>query len=301
MDAHPLLAGAGAGGVGVVLLLLDVHAAALHVLDAVGGQQLLGQLDEQRRLLGVGHAERVDVVVGDPRRRRVHRLGRELDAVAVDRRGDLGDGDRLLGQPHGLGGGEDDAGREAPGALVHHADGEAEVLAVGERLEPGVAQADRLGADALDPEVGVLAAQVDRPGQRGVGERGQREGEEGLVDGAGRCHAPLSTRPPDALWRMRRGRALADQPTADDVTLTFGGTATMLLRLGPFTLLTDPNFLHRGQRAHLGYGLRAKRLTEPALQPTQLPALDAILLSHMHGDHWDRIADAVAAEGHARW
>jgi L-ascorbate metabolism protein UlaG (beta-lactamase superfamily) len=76
----------------------------------------------------------------------------------------------------------------------------------------------------------------------------------------------------------------------DDVTLTFGGNATTLLRLGPFTLLTDPNFLHRGQRARLGYGLRAKRLTEPALQPTQLPTLDAILLSHMHGDHWDRIA-----------
>ena len=76
----------------------------------------------------------------------------------------------------------------------------------------------------------------------------------------------------------------------DDVTLTFGGNATTLLRLGPFTLLTDPNFLHRGQRAHLGYGLRSKRLTEPALLPAQLPALDAVLLSHMHGDHWDRVA-----------
>jgi L-ascorbate metabolism protein UlaG (beta-lactamase superfamily) len=77
---------------------------------------------------------------------------------------------------------------------------------------------------------------------------------------------------------------------ADDVTLTFGGTATTLLRLGAFTLLTDPNFLHRGQWAHLGYGLRSRRLTEPALAPAQLPALDAVLLSHMHGDHWDRIA-----------
>ncbi len=77
---------------------------------------------------------------------------------------------------------------------------------------------------------------------------------------------------------------------ADDVTMTFGGTATMLLRIGGFTLLTDPNFLHRGQFARLGYGLRSRRLTEPALQPTQLPALDGILLSHMHGDHWDRIA-----------
>ncbi len=83
----------------------------------------------------------------------------------------------------------------------------------------------------------------------------------------------------------------------DDVTMTFGGNATMLLRIGPFTVLTDPNFLHRGQKARLGYGLRTKRLTEPALQPTQLPALDAILLSHMHGDHWDRIATKSLPKG----
>jgi len=83
----------------------------------------------------------------------------------------------------------------------------------------------------------------------------------------------------------------------DDVTLTFGGNATTLLRLGPFTVLTDPNFVHRGQRVYLGKGLWTKRLTEPALQPTQLPALDAILLSHLHGDHWDRIATRSLDKG----
>lgn len=73
-------------------------------------------------------------------------------------------------------------------------------------------------------------------------------------------------------------------------TLQFVGTATTVLRLGPFTLLTDPNFLHRGQRAYLGKGLFSKRRTEPALQPAQLPPLDAVVLSHLHGDHFDRIA-----------
>ncbi|SNS84689.1 L-ascorbate metabolism protein UlaG, beta-lactamase superfamily [Geodermatophilus pulveris] len=84
---------------------------------------------------------------------------------------------------------------------------------------------------------------------------------------------------------------------ADDVTLTFGGNATMLLRLGPFTLLTDPNFLRRGQRAYLGKGLWAKRLTDPALLPDRLPALDSILLSHLHADHWDRIATRTLDRG----
>ncbi|MEX0426978.1 MBL fold metallo-hydrolase [Nocardioides sp. DS6] len=78
-------------------------------------------------------------------------------------------------------------------------------------------------------------------------------------------------------------------------TLEFIGTATTLLRLGPFTLLTDPNFLHRGQRAYLGKGLFSKRLTEPSRQPADLPALDAVLLSHLHGDHFDRIARAELA------
>ncbi len=74
--------------------------------------------------------------------------------------------------------------------------------------------------------------------------------------------------------------------------LHFIGTATTVITLGSFTLLTDPNFLHRGQRAYLGWGLSSRRLTEPAIGPQQLPALDAILLSHLHGDHFDRVAKA---------
>jgi L-ascorbate metabolism protein UlaG (beta-lactamase superfamily) len=72
--------------------------------------------------------------------------------------------------------------------------------------------------------------------------------------------------------------------------LTFVGTATTLLRLGPFTVLTDPNFLHRGQYAYLGKGLTSRRLTEPALGVDELPALDLVVLSHLHGDHFDRVA-----------
>nr|WP_205709014.1 MBL fold metallo-hydrolase [Kineococcus siccus] len=74
------------------------------------------------------------------------------------------------------------------------------------------------------------------------------------------------------------------------MSLTFIGTATVLLRYGGLTLLTDPNFLHRGQYAWLGHGLVSKRLTDPALAPSELPPLDGIVLSHLHGDHFDRVA-----------
>ncbi len=88
--------------------------------------------------------------------------------------------------------------------------------------------------------------------------------------------------------------------------LLFIGTATVLLRYGGFTVLTDPNFLHRGDHAKLGYGLRSKRLTEPAMTIAELPPLDFIVLSHHHGDHFDQVASAqldkrvpILTTGHA--
>jgi L-ascorbate metabolism protein UlaG (beta-lactamase superfamily) len=74
------------------------------------------------------------------------------------------------------------------------------------------------------------------------------------------------------------------------ITVTFIGNATTLISAGGVSLLTDPNFLHQGQHAYLGYGLLSKRLREPALSVDELPTFDAVVLSHMHGDHWDRVA-----------
>lgn len=79
----------------------------------------------------------------------------------------------------------------------------------------------------------------------------------------------------------------AAQP-ADEIT--FVGTATTLIRVAGFTILTDPNFLHRGDRAYVGMGVTTRRRTDPALSIQQLPPLDFIVLSHHHGDHFDRIA-----------
>lgn len=93
-----------------------------------------------------------------------------------------------------------------------------------------------------------------------------------------------------------------------DVTVTFIGNATTLISGGrddgdersreeQINLLTDPNFLHQGQHAYLGYGLVSKRRKGPALDIEQLPALDGVVLSHMHGDHWDRVSQSRLDRG----
>lgn len=82
-------------------------------------------------------------------------------------------------------------------------------------------------------------------------------------------------KPPEGRRPGRRG------------SLFFVGNATVILRYAGFTLLTDPNFLHQGEHAPLGYGLRSRRLTEPAITLEQLPPVDLVLLSHYHGDHFD--------------
>jgi L-ascorbate metabolism protein UlaG (beta-lactamase superfamily) len=82
-----------------------------------------------------------------------------------------------------------------------------------------------------------------------------------------------------------------EDPDFERGSIFFIGTATVLIRYAGFTILTDPNFLHRGDHVHLGYGLISRRLTNPAVEIEDLPPLDLVLLSHMHGDHFDRVAE----------
>lgn len=89
---------------------------------------------------------------------------------------------------------------------------------------------------------------------------------------------------------------VTERPPEGQVRVRFVGNATLLIRYGPLTLLTDPNLLHRGERAYLGKGLVSRRLTEPALPEGGLPKdLDGVVLSHLHGDHFDRRARQALA------
>ncbi len=77
-----------------------------------------------------------------------------------------------------------------------------------------------------------------------------------------------------------------------DGSIFFVGTATTVIRYAGLTILTDPNFIHSGDHVHIGYGLQAKRMTDPAIDIADLPPLDCLVLSHFHGDHFDQVAEA---------
>lgn len=76
---------------------------------------------------------------------------------------------------------------------------------------------------------------------------------------------------------------------AESGTVQFIGTATVIIRYQGFTILTDPNFLHKGGHVHLGYGLTSERKTNPAINFEDLPPIDLVVLSHFHDDHFDKL------------
>ena len=70
--------------------------------------------------------------------------------------------------------------------------------------------------------------------------------------------------------------------------ITWIGHATVLLRVGDLTILTDPVL---SNRVGVGLGLITggpHRLIAPALSVRELPPIDLILVSHAHFDHLDR-------------
>jgi L-ascorbate metabolism protein UlaG (beta-lactamase superfamily) len=87
--------------------------------------------------------------------------------------------------------------------------------------------------------------------------------------------------------------SMTDSDVTTDLTkgsIFFIGNATVLIRWAGFTFLTDPTFIHMHEKVHLGPGLYSERLTNPAIEISELPPLDFILLSHFHGDHFDQAA-----------
>jgi L-ascorbate metabolism protein UlaG (beta-lactamase superfamily) len=90
-----------------------------------------------------------------------------------------------------------------------------------------------------------------------------------------RCVAPAPHRPDPSEW------------PDDRLTVSWLGHATVLLNFYGSSIVTDPVLEHR---IGLGRGFAKvgpRRLIQPALRKRDLPALDAVLLSHAHMDHTD--------------
>lgn len=83
----------------------------------------------------------------------------------------------------------------------------------------------------------------------------------------------------------------SSEPSQDTGSIYFIGTATTILSWKGVRILTDPNFLHKGDHVHLGPGVGATRTTDPAMDLDKLPPVDCILLSHYHEDHFDALVE----------
>lgn len=113
----------------------------------------------------------------------------------------------------------------------------------------------------------------------------------GLINANVHAQQPASTAAGQVYsLKLPAGGANAAASPADQSSgsVQFIGTATVLIRYQGLTILTDPNFLHKGEKVHLGYGLTSTRLTNPAIDLDKLPPIDLVVLSHMHEDHFDR-------------
>ena len=96
---------------------------------------------------------------------------------------------------------------------------------------------------------------------------------------------------PTTAVGKRKPRSKKDRAEATSADWAFFvGNATIVLRMGPFTVLTDPNFVHRGAEVSLGYGLTATRSTDPARDIEEMQQPDLVIVSHDHGDHFDAVA-----------
>lgn len=87
---------------------------------------------------------------------------------------------------------------------------------------------------------------------------------------------------PSSLPQATETKVHPHTPGGENASIFFVGNATTILEWEGIRLMTDPNFLHAGDHVHLGPGVTAKRLKDPAVDLEELPPVDVVLLSHYH-------------------
>ena len=135
----------------------------------------------------------------------------------------------------------------------------------------------------------MIPVRMRRPDWRSITDFAkQKQWPLRVADRLGRGHGRLRF-----LDRMARIPAADRRPDLSNwashrLAAAWIGHATVLLRIGGMTLLTDPVF---SPRVGLGFGLATagpRRLQRAAVGLRDLPPVDVVLLSHAHFDHLDR-------------
>jgi len=107
----------------------------------------------------------------------------------------------------------------------------------------------------------------------------RRFGRKFVADRVAERHVPMLPaphKPAPASW------------SDEDLTVAWLGHATMLVNFYGTWLLTDPALRPRiGVRVGPALTVGPRRIVRPALTARELPALDAVLVSHAHMDHCD--------------
>ncbi|MFJ8112689.1 MBL fold metallo-hydrolase [Streptomyces sp. NPDC096132] len=79
-----------------------------------------------------------------------------------------------------------------------------------------------------------------------------------------------------------------------EARITHIGGPTTLIEAAGWRLLTDPTFDPPGRRYSFGWGTSSRKTTGPAVDPAELPPLDAVLLTHdHHADNLDAAGRAL--------
>ena len=70
-----------------------------------------------------------------------------------------------------------------------------------------------------------------------------------------------------------------DSRCVTGIRITHMGGPTVLISVDGWTVLTDPTFDPPGQKYNFGWGASSRKLAGPAIAPSDLPPIDAVLLT----------------------
>jgi L-ascorbate metabolism protein UlaG (beta-lactamase superfamily) len=102
-----------------------------------------------------------------------------------------------------------------------------------------------------------------------------------------------------AIIDISKGKFDADAFTKREYAAAWIGHATVLMRVGGKTILTDPVFSERVGMTLGGVTFGVRRVVPAAIDIAHLPKIDLVLLSHAHFDHLDRPSLRRLAHGAA--